>query len=228
MTISYLWLLMCGLQACSGTAATDTGPIPENFVELRTVIPTVILDVRYASADNFVGETIDGYLAPKIYLSRPAATALGLVQAELASAGLGLKVFDGYRPQRAVNHFVRWAQDLTDTRMRARYYPEVAKEHLFRDGYIAARSGHSRGSTVDLTLINLDDGEEFDMGSSWDFFDPVSWPGSEAVTPTQFRNRMRLQEVMLRYGFNPLSTEWWHFTLRDEPFPEQYFDFPVR
>ena len=220
-------LLVLILQACAYGTALELTVRPEDFIDLQQFIPTVAVDVRYAGADNFVGEPIRGYQEKKIYLSKQAATALALVQAELADAGLGLKVFDGYRPQRAVNHFVSWAEDLTDIRMQSRYYPSVSKAHLFRDGYIAARSGHSRGSTVDLTLVQLDSGEELDMGSSWDFFDPVSWPDSKAVSAQQYANRMRLREVMDRYGFNPLQTEWWHFTLREEPYPDQYFDFVI-
>lgn len=222
-----LCLLVMVLQACAIATDADSEAVPEGFVELQALIPTLELDVRYASSDNFIGEPITGYLAAKIYLSQQAAARLAEVQAELASDNLGLKVFDGYRPQRAVDHFVRWAQDLRDNRMQSRYYPAVAKEHLFRDGYIAARSGHTRGSTVDLTLVHLHTGEELDMGSPWDFFDPMSWPDSRAVTEQHYANRMRLREIMLRHGFNPLATEWWHFTLREEPFPEQYFDFPI-
>lgn len=221
------WLLALMLQACTHSASLEVTSRPEGFVDLQQFIPTVVLDVRYAGIDNFVGEPIRGYQAKIIYLSREAATALHRVQAELADVGLGLKVFDGYRPQRAVNHFVSWAEDLEDTRMQSRYYPSVSKAHLFRDGYISARSGHSRGSTVDLTLVQLDTGEELDMGSSWDYFDPVSWPDSKAVSPPQYANRMRLREVMNKFGFNPARTEWWHFTLREEPYPDQYFDFVI-
>lgn len=220
-------LLVLILQGCAYGAATESISRPADFVNLQKFIPTVVVDVRYAGSDNFVGEPIRGYLKEKIYLSKLAATALARVQAELAEVGLGLKVFDGYRPQRAVNHFVSWAEDLQDTRMQSRYYPSVPKANLFRDGYIAARSGHSRGSTVDLTLIHRDTGVELDMGSSWDYFDPVSWPDSSAVTGQQYANRMRLREVMHRHGFNPLATEWWHFTLREEPYPDQYFDFVI-
>lgn len=229
-TSRYVTLLVavCVLSTCNvGSGHLDYSPAP-GFVDLRDRIPDVVLDVRYAGSDNFVGEPITGYEAPRVYLTLEAASALQLVQAELADSGLGLKVFDGYRPQQAVDHFVAWAQDLEDIRMRDKYYPAVAKENLFQDGYIAARSGHSRGSTVDLTLIDRRSGEELDMGSGWDFFDPVSWPDSQDVTPAQYANRMLLSDIMQRHGFNPLRTEWWHFTLRNEPYPEQYFDFVIR
>lgn len=218
---------LCALFACSGQLPTRSSVAP-GFVDVTRVVPTVSVDVRYAGADNFTGRPVAGYRAPIIYVTQATASALAAVQAELRSQGLGLKLFDGYRPQRAVDDFVRWAEDLQDTRMQARYYPRVAKENLFRDGYIAARSGHSRGSTVDLTLIELDSGAELDMGSPWDFFDPVSWPDSMAVTAAQRERRMLLREIMLRHGFVPLATEWWHFTLDDEPFPQRYFDFVIR
>jgi len=208
--------------------ALFAGP-PPGFVEIRDVAPGVMVDLRYLGHDNFVGARVDGYVTERCYLTAEAAAALAKVQAELAAFGLGLKVFDAYRPQRAVDHFVRWAEDLDDTKTKARYYPGIHKEHLFRDGYIAARSGHSRGSTVDLTLVSLDDGApvELDMGTGWDFFGPDSWPSSRAVTPQQRANRMLLQSLMVQHGFRPLAEEWWHFTLIDEPFPETYFDLPV-
>ncbi|MGE4506222.1 MAG: M15 family metallopeptidase, partial [Desulfovibrionaceae bacterium] len=141
---------------------------------------------------------------------------------------LGLKVFDAYRPQRAVDHFVRWAEDLADTRMKAEFYPGVDKENLFRDGFIAARSGHSRGSTVDLTIIDLASGAELDMGTPFDFFGPESWPGNPAMPALVRANRALLQRVMAAHGFRHLREEWWHFTLNGEPHPDTYFDFPVR
>lgn len=221
-----LWpLLAVWVAGCAGVA--NTGTLPDGFVALAEIAPGIQQEVRYFSANNFVGEPIAGYRAANIYLTRPAAEALRQVQSELAPFGLGLKVFDAYRPQRAVDHFVRWAQDLDDQRMKARYYPQVAKSDLFSDGYIAARSGHSRGSTVDLTLVDLDTGAELDMGTPWDFFDLASWPDSDQVSTQQQANRLLLRRVMLAAGFRPLRTEWWHFTLVDEPFPDTYFDFAV-
>jgi len=160
-------------------------------------------------------------------MSLETALALAAIQLELVDKGLGLKVFDAYRPQQAVDHFVRWAADLEDARNKQQYYPNVDKANLFTEGYIAARSGHSRGSTVDLTLINIESGEELDMGSAWDFFDPLSWPTSLDVSLPQKTNRETLREIMLRHGFNPLAEEWWHFTLENEPYPDTYFDFPI-
>jgi D-alanyl-D-alanine dipeptidase len=202
--------------------------LPDAFVDAATVVEGLQLDMRYFGAANFVGRRIDGYEAPRCLLTRQAAAALAKVQQELAPRGIGLKVFDCYRPARAVRHFVRWAQDLKDQRTKPEFYPEVDKRHLFRDGYISSRSGHSRGSTVDLTLVRRDGGAELDMGTPYDFFSPKSWPRSRAVTDEQRANRTLLAEAMARAGFKPISTEWWHFTLADEPFPDTYFDFPVR
>ena len=189
---------------------------------------TVQTEVRYFSPENFVGEVIDGYQASVIYLTREAYAAFREVLFEAEALGFGVKVFDAYRPQQAVDHFVRWAEDLSDIRMKSQYYPEVEKQHLFRDGYIASRSGHSRGSTLDLTLFDLETGEELDMGTAWDFFDLSSWSDSEAVSVEQQSNRALLRALMTRHGFRPLREEWWHFTLENEPYPETYFNFPVR
>lgn len=203
---------------------------PDGFVNIREAVPDIEVELRYFTQSNFVGERIDGYEADVCYITAQAAAALDNVQAELKSFGLGLKIFDAYRPQQAVDHFVRWAEDLDDTKMKSRYYPGVDKKHLFRDGYIAAKSGHSRGSTVDLTVVSLVSGAaiELDMGTGWDFFGPKSWPASTDVTPQQRANRMLLQSLMVKHGFRPLAEEWWHFTLEEEPFPDTYFDFPVK
>jgi len=220
----YLWLTLLGLFAIEVYAEVHPG-----FVDLGESVPGIVIELRYASNENFVGRRIDGYESQHCYISAQAARALEHVQAELEPFGLGLKVFDAYRPQRAVDHFVRWAEDLDDTKMKSTYYPRVAKKHLFRDGYIAAKSGHSRGSTVDLTLVSLDDDEprELDMGTPFDFFGPESHGASRAVTAQQRANRALLQSLMMKHGFRPLAEEWWHFTLVEEPFPDTYFDFEI-
>ncbi len=202
---------------------------PAGFVDIENVIPGVEVELRYFSEDNFVGQRVEGYESSRCYITSEAAEALKKVQQELSPFGLGLKIFDAYRPQRAVDHFVRWASDLADTKMKQKYYPGVAKKDLFKEGYIAARSGHSRGSTVDLTIVSLDDetAEELDMGTGWDYFGPESWPGSQAVSAEQRAHRMLLQQLMTKHGFKPLAEEWWHFTLVDEPFPDSYFDFVI-
>jgi D-alanyl-D-alanine dipeptidase len=206
---------------------------PPAFVDAATVVPGLVVEMRYAGTYNFVGTRIDGYEAPVCLLTKPAAEALAKVQLALASSGVGLKVFDCYRPTRAVAHFVRWARDLRDIRMKGEFYPNVEKGTLFRDGYIASRSGHSRGSTVDLTLVEIlpgPDGKlrERDMGTPYDFFSPLSWPRSSKMSDTVRANRELLAGAMRKGGFLPYDKEWWHFTLANEPFPDRYFDFPVR
>ena len=201
--------------------------VPDTFVELQEFIPTIEVELRYFGENNFVGSVVDGYHAERVFMTREAAGALAKVQAEVAAFGLSLKVFDAYRPQRAVDHFVRWAQDLDDTKMKAVFYPDVAKAILFSEGYIPARSGHTRGSTIDLTLVDGDTGEELDMGSPWDFFDPVSWPSNLNLTAQARANRGLLAAAMTKHGFRAIRTEWWHFMLADEPFPDTYFDFPI-
>ncbi len=213
------------------TIAQESATLPQGFVDAATVIPGIRIELRYATAHNFVGEPIDGYLRQRCILTREAAQALRGVQEELAPFGLALKVFDAYRPQQAVDHFVRWARNGDDIRAKAEFYPGVDKGSLFKDDYISARSGHSRGSTVDVTIVELTGGaagRELDMGTCFDFFGPESWPTDPRMTPVQRANRMLLQSVMKKHGFRPYAKEWWHFTLEHEPFPETYFDFPIR
>lgn len=200
----------------------------DGFVDARESVPGLIVEMRYAGAHNFVGRPIAGYEAPVCLLTRQTAAALAAVQTELAASGRGLKVFDCYRPAHAVADFAAWARDLSDERMKAEFYPNVDKSRLFELGYIAERSGHSRGSTLDLTLVDLATGAELDMGTPYDLFDPRSWPSDESVPAAARTNRMALQRVMVAHGFRPLREEWWHFTLQGEPYPDTYFDFPVR
>ncbi len=205
--------------------------LPRGFAYVDEVIPNIIVDLRYYTEHNFVGERVDGYLKPRCILTREAANALLPVQEELKPFGLGLKLFDAYRPQRSVDHFVRWANNLEDARTKAEFYPDINKNTLIKDGYIAARSSHSRGSTVDLTIVSLQSetqNEELNMGSSFDFFGPTSWPHFLGLAPSQRANRMLLHILMKRHGFEPYREEWWHFTLKNEPFPETYFNFPVQ
>lgn len=197
------------------------------FVLVSEAIPDVLLDIRYHSTYNFVGQRIDGYDEPVALLTREAATALLLVSNDLRKKGLRLVIYDCYRPQRAVDHFVRWAANLQDDRMKPVFYPDVDKADLFDKGFIARRSGHSRGSTVDLTLLDEKTGQLLDMGGPFDFFGERSHPGYAGVTPAQHASRMLLQDAMVQRGFRPLSTEWWHFTLVNEPYPDTFFDFPV-
>lgn len=202
--------------------------LPEGFVYVKTVIPDIEVELRYYGTDNFVGDTIEGYHVNKLILTAPAAAQLKLVQEYLQRQNLCLKVYDGYRPQRAVNHFMRWARDLTDTINKSIFYPDVRKRRLFKEEYIATRSGHSRGSTIDLTIIDGETGEELDMGSPYDFFGMESWVDYEDISAVQKANRQLLQNVMAKYNFRNYPKEWWHFTLRGEPFPKTYFDFPIK
>ncbi|GAA4292134.1 M15 family metallopeptidase [Aestuariibaculum suncheonense] len=201
--------------------------LPEGFVYAKEVIPDLDVDLRYYSSNNFVGQPVKGYKSHQLILTRQAAEALKHVQDELQNQNLCLMVFDGYRPQQAVNHFMSWARDLNDTVNKQRFYPDVDKQHLFKEEYIATRSGHSKGSTVDLTIIDGNTGDPLDMGSDFDFFGEASWVNYSHITDAQKANRRLLQQVMLKYGFRNYAKEWWHFTLKNEPFPTTYFDFPV-
>ena len=200
---------------------------PSGFVLLSDYVPSVIQEIRYHSTYNFVGERIDGYEEPVALITIEAARALKSVANELNVQGYRLKVFDAYRPLRAVKHFVLWGIEDQDIRMKPYFYPELQKQELFAKGYIAKRSSHSRGSTVDLTLFDMAAGRELDMGSPFDLFSEISHPDCRGVTDEQYENRMALQSVMVRNGFEPIDCEWWHFTLQDEPYPDTYFDFPV-
>ncbi|WP_030549042.1 M15 family metallopeptidase [Streptomyces albus] len=254
-----LLALAAGAPAASAApAAPAAGPgegreprAPREFVDLRAVDRSVLHDIRYATRHNFVGDRIDGYRKPLCLLTEPAARALKKAQRDFRARGYSLKVYDCYRPQRAVDHFVRWAADPGDERMKRMFYPRVDKSRLFEDGYIADRSGHSRGSTVDLTLVRLPAGksgpyrpgeplvpctapreERFpdnsvDMGTGYDCFDTLSHTLDERVTGEQRRNRLLLKEGLERVGFVNYAQEWWHYTYQPEPFPDSYFDFPV-
>ena len=198
-----------------------------DFVLLSEAVPDAILEIRYYSTYNFVGDRIDGYEEPLAFLTREAAEALKEVSDELAEKGYRLKIYDAYRPQKAVTNFVNWAQDPDDTRMKEYFYPELDKDVLFPQGYIMEHSGHSRGSTVDLTLFDMNTEKEADMGGTFDYFGELSHPDYTDITEEQYNNRMILREAMLAHGFKPLAEEWWHFTLEDEPYPNTYFTFPV-
>lgn len=200
---------------------------PSGFVLISDYIPGVIQEIRYHSTYNFVGERIDGYEEPVALITIEAARALKSVANEMNVQGYRLKVFDAYRPLCAVKHFVLWGIEDQDIRMKPYFYPDLQKQELFSGGYIASRSSHTRGSTVDLTLLDMATGKELDMGSPFDLFSEISHPDSRQVTDEQYANRMILQSVMVRNGFEPIDCEWWHFTLQDEPYPDTYFEFPV-
>jgi len=220
-------LIFVALSASQAWAKVDPKD-SSGFVKLSEVVPDAILEIRYYSTYNFVGERIDGYENPVAYLTKEAAAALKEVSDELVKKGYRLKIYDAYRPQTAVNHFSRWAKAVKDTKMKEYFYPELDKSVLFKQGYIDYKSGHSRGSTLDLTLFDMKTEQEVDMGGTFDYFGKKSHPDYKGVTPKQFENRMILRDAMTSHGFKPLSTEWWHFTLKNEPYPDTYFDFPVK
>jgi zinc D-Ala-D-Ala dipeptidase len=216
-------LALGGALACASAAADAPA-----LVDAAPLTPGLVLDLRYATANNFVGTRIDGYEAPRCLLSEPAARALAGVQADLAAEGLGLVAWDCYRPQRAVDHFVRWSREPADPVSAARHHPRVPKSELFAAGYIAARSGHSRGSTVDVGLVRAGRREPLDCGTPFDFFDPRSHVAAADLSDAARANRLRLRTAMERRGFRPYPAEWWHFTLANEPHADSYFDLPVR
>ena len=197
------------------------------FVLLSDHVPGIIQEIRYYSTYNFVGDRIDGYEQPCALLTIEAARALKAVANKAAVMGYRLKVFDAYRPAMAVRHFVLWGIEDLDQRMKPFFYPDLEKQELFRQGYIASKSSHSRGSTVDLTLLDMTSGKEADMGSPFDYFSERSHPDSRLVSDEQYGNRMMLQDLMTKNGFVPIDCEWWHFTLDNEPYPDTYFEFPV-
>ena len=197
------------------------------FVNVNAILTATVFDIRYASDENFLGTRVDGYTNSICLLTEPAA-ALKRVQQDVQQRGYTLKIFDCYRPQRAVDHFVRWVGDVHDRTMKARYYPNEEKSHLIEKGYIADRSGYSRGSTLDLTLVKEDDGAELDMGTPYDYFDALSNTADPRITGEPKANRLLLKTVMEKHGFVNYAKEWWHYTLKDEPYPDTYFDFPVQ
>ena len=197
------------------------------FVLLSDYVPHIVQEIRYFSTYNFIGDRIDGYEEPCAILTAEAARALKAVSNEMFVQGYRLKIFDAYRPAAAVRHFVLWGIEDQDVRMKPYFYPELEKQELFAKGYIAKKSSHSRGSTVDLTLLDMKTGKELDMGGPFDLFSEVSHPDCRTITDEQYDNRMILRKCMIRNGFNPIDCEWWHFTLDNEPYPDTYFEFPV-
>ena len=238
-------VVILGLILALACACCGRSEFKSSFVTITDAVPDAILEIRYFGTYNFVGERIDGYLQPTALLTREAADSLKAVSDDVKTLGYRLKIYDAYRPQRAVDHFVRWAANVPDTLMKAYFYPDLDKSGLFEQEYIMAKSGHTRGSTVDLTLFDMATEKELDMGGTFDWFGPESHPdfcgdpdsglynpapspAGRLITEEQFRNRLILRRAMLSHGFKPLDSEWWHFTLSQEPFPETYFDVPVK
>jgi D-alanyl-D-alanine dipeptidase len=245
----FLIIILCLIQFPIGSYSKDN--TLEGFVDIKEVLPEVLLDIRYYGTHNFVGEKIDGYMAPKCLLTRQAADSLAKAQKELAPLSLSLKIYDCYRPQRAVNHFVRWAKEIDSTTTKKEFYPTVDKRNLFKDGYIDSKSGHSRGSTVDLTIVPLPAPKQpeyipgqklaecyltaeqrfadntLDMGTGFDCFHELSHTANNNISDQQKNNRLLLKKLMEKYGFKNYDLEWWHYTLKNEPYPDTYFDFGI-
>jgi D-alanyl-D-alanine dipeptidase len=246
MRKNILWMLatilLCGIiSSCKEKKEQTIDPADNSlFVTLTDAVPDAILEIRYFGTYNFVGARIDGYEEPTALLTKQAADSLRAVSDDIKSQGYRLKIYDAYRPQKGVDHFVRWSKDVNDTLMKRYFYPDLDKSVLFPQEYICERSGHSRGSTVDLTLFDMATEKELDMGGTFDWFGHESHPDfggnpetfeytpNDSITETQFANRMILRKAMMRHGFKPFRTEWWHFTLANEPFPDTYFTFPVK
>lgn len=239
--LASIFAVGCALTACNGNAdEPQESDDSSDFVTITDVVPDVILEIRYFSTYNFVGKRIDGYLQPTALLTKRAADSLKAVSDDLVRHGYRLKIYDAYRPQCAVDHFVRWSKDVNDTLMKKYFYPDLDKSVLFPQLYICERSGHTRGSTLDLTLFDMNKEKEVDMGGTFDWFGEESHPDFSGdpetlyfdpeggLTSEQFYNRMMLRAAMMRHGFKPFPTEWWHFTLEDEPYPNTYFTFPVK
>ena len=226
--VAGVFLLMAFLVSPVNAEKSKSADDPAGFVILGEAVPDVIQEIRYYSTYNFVGDRIDGYEEPVALLTIEAAKALKEVSDDVKKMGYRLKIYDAYRPQKAVSHFVRWAESISDTRMKKYFYPQVDKTRLFDEGYIAEKSGHSRGSTLDLTLFDMNTGKELDMGGTFDYFGELSHPDYKGnLTEQQLKNRQILRDAMMRHGFNPLDTEWWHFTLKNEPYPNTYFTFTI-
>ena len=241
MNKKLIWMLaaiviICGACVITCSLSDDDNPSAvvsptddsSQFVTLTDAVPDVILEIRYYGTYNFVGTRIDGYEEPTALLTKQAADSLRKVSDDLVAQGYRLKIYDAYRPQCAVDHFVRWSHEAADTLMKRYFYPMLDKPTLFEQEYIYERSGHTRGSTVDLTLFDMATEKELDMGGTFDWFGPESHPDYQGISIEQFQNRMLLRRAMLAHGFKPLDSEWWHFTLRNEPFPDTYFTFPVK
>lgn len=249
--VALIAILSSNIAFATTSKAKDVQTKPDSFVKLSNIVPSIQQDIRYYSAHNFVGKPINGYQAPICEVTLPTAKALSKVQTQLIAFGLSLKVYDCYRPQRGVNDFIDWAKEINNIKMRDEFYRHVNKDQLFQDGYIAMRSGHSRGSTVDLTIVplhsdiptydpkaklkdcSLDQAKRsldnsLDFGTGYDCFSLKSHPGYQGLTPQVKLNRLLLKTLMLNAGFKPLSTEWWHFTLKNEPYPNTYFNFPIK
>jgi D-alanyl-D-alanine dipeptidase len=223
-SLTFIFLLFSIPLCNASVSSTDSS----GFVVLTDVVPEAIVELRYYTLYNFIGDRIRGYEEPVCLVTREAASALKNVNNEFLPLGYTIKVYDAYRPQMAVDHFVEWSRNLNDTRMQNYFYPEESKADLFAHGYISSKSGHSRGSTIDLTIYDLRNDCDVDMGGNFDYFGYRSYPDYPYITDQQKKNRQLLRSIMLKHGFRGIDTEWWHFTLIQEPYPYTYFTFPVK
>eukprot|EP01117_Protostelium_nocturnum_P001379 TRINITY_DN11693_c0_g1_i1.p1 TRINITY_DN11693_c0_g1~~TRINITY_DN11693_c0_g1_i1.p1 ORF type:complete len:251 (+),score=57.07 TRINITY_DN11693_c0_g1_i1:41-793(+) len=247
-----LFLISVFVIGLASVHSLESFQLPTNFTYLSTVDPSIIQEIRYHTYHNFVGRPVNGYLAPKCILTIPAAVQLSKVQKVFLKMGISLKVYDCYRPQRAVDNFVNWSQNITDQLTKDEFYPNVNKADVFKLDYVAHKSGHTRGSTVDVTLVPLPPAKEpeykvgeklypcfnpaekrwpdnmMDFGTGYDCFDDKSHTDIDGLTPTQKRNRQLLRKTLMKFGFKGIASEWWHFTLNNEPYPNTYFDFPIQ
>lgn len=245
----FLFTLMCSLQFAIPSSAAEKRP--DSFVDIQDVIPDIELDIRYFGPHNFLGEKVNGYNSGKCLLTKEAAQALAKVQQDLRKFSFTLKIYDCYRPQQAVDHFVQWAKEIENTKTKEEFYPTIDKRNLFQDGYIDSKSGHSRGSTVDLTIVPLPvpwqeqyipgqklsacylplekrfGDNSIDMGTGFDCFHELSHTENKNIAFQQRLNRMMLKSLMEKHGFRNFEKEWWHYTLNNEPYPATYFDFAI-
>jgi len=226
--VTFIFIARINFVHCVDCNANSADTDTSGFVVLTDIVPDAVVELRYYTLYNFIGDRIRGYEEPVAIVTRETALALKNVTTELLPMGYTIKIYDAYRPQMAVDHFVEWAKNLNDVRMQNYFYPEEKKANLFSHGYIASRSGHSRGSTVDLTLYDIRNECDVDMGGTFDYFGYRSYPGYPNLTEEQKKNRNLLRAVMLKHGFRGIDTEWWHFTLNNEPYPHTYFNFKVK
>ncbi len=224
MKLKYIFILF-GIVSFSAIQKTT---LPKGFVDASEFIPNLKIDLRYATAHNFIGKPIDGYYSQRCILSKEAAIALKNVEEDLNENNLCLQIYDSYRPQKAVNQFVKWAKNINDTLMKQEFYPNIAKKNLFKKGYISSKSRHSSGSTIDLTIYSDYTNDVLDMGSKYDFFGEQSAVDYPNLTREQKSNRKLLKSIMLKHGFRAYSKEWWHFTLRYEPYQNMRFNFDIK
>ena len=221
-------ILVMALISCASVPIAKQ--LPKGFTYVRDVIPDIVLEMRYCTNRNFTGQPVTGYIKPKAILTVEAAESLKKVQDELRQYRFSVKIFDAYRPQQSVDCFIKWANSPENYKTKALYYPNEKKEYLFKKEYIAPKSSHTRGSTVDLTLVNIDENKnavDIDMGSIFDYFGKESWGTYTNITAQQRANRLLLKTIMEKYGFKSYPYEWWHYTLKNEPFPNTYFNFPI-